>query len=167
MRRTGTVGAALAWLVTGCAGVSTSIDWNESYVFSDLGTFDWIERDAPSGIDVRTVGEIVGTADTVLLRKGYSKDADSPSFLVAYHFGQEEQYSSRRYSNPFDRETYLEASKQSRLIIDLIDPETNEAVWSGSAGIEADPSDVHKNAPLIRNAVRELLAGFPPEEDAP
>lgn len=167
MRRTGTIGAVLAWLVTGCAGVSTSIDWNESYAFSDLGTYDWLESDTPPGIDESTVGEIVGTADTVLQEKGYSKDADSPTFFVAYHFGQEERYASRRYSNPFDRTTYLEGSKQSRLIIDVIDPEANEAVWSGSAGIEADPSDVHKNAPLIRKAVRELLAGFPPEEDSP
>lgn len=167
MRRTGTIGAALAFLVTGCAGVSTSIDWNEAYGFSDLGTYDWVERDAPPGISERTIDEIVGTADSLLQKKGYKKDADGPSFLVAYHFGQEELYVSRRYSNPFSRTTYLEASKQSRLIIDVIDPGASEAVWSGSAGIQADPKDVHKNAPLIRKAVRELLAGFPPTEVAP
>jgi len=167
MRRTGTIGAALAWLVTGCAGVSTSIDWNETYAFSDLGTYDWVERDAPPGISESTVGEIVGTADSLFQEKGYRKDADSPTFLVAYHFGQEQRYVSRRYSNPFSRTTYPEASKQSRLIINVIDPEASKAVWSGTAGIEADPKDVHKNAPLIREAVRQLLAGFPPTEDSP
>jgi hypothetical protein len=167
MRRTGTIGAALAWLVTGCASVSTTIDWKESYAFSKLGTYEWVEREVPPGIDSTTVGEIVGTADGVLQEKGYRKSSDSPSFLVAYHLGPQEQYASRRYSNPYTRTTYQEASKQSRLIIDVIDPEANEAVWSGSAAIAADPTDTHKNAPLIRKAVRELLADFPPESDSP
>lgn len=167
--RMGAIGAALTWLVSGCAGVSTTIDSSDSYAFSDLGTYAWIESHVPPGIDTSTVSDIVGTADAVLQEKGYREDADHPSFLLGYYFGPQEGYATRRYSNPLthvDR-TYLEAHTQSWLIIDVVDPEASEAVWTGSASIEADPSDVHKNAPLIRKAVRELLAGFPPEEVLP
>jgi uncharacterized protein YceK len=166
MRRTATVGPALAWLLTGCGAVSTTIDWSESYAFSDLSTYAWVESDAPPGIDASTVSEIMGTADAVLQGNGHTKDADRPTFLVASYFGPQEGYATRRYSNPYTRRTYQEAYKRSILIIDVVDPEAGEAVWSGNAVIEVDPNDVHKNAPLIREAVRKLLADFPPEEHA-
>lgn len=163
MRRTAVIAAALAWLAVGCAGVSTEINWDESYGFSALGTYAWIEHAPPPGIDPETIAEIVTTADTVLQRKGYRRDTNGPSFLVSYQFGPQAEVAPRHYANPYWRDTYAHVNTHSRLIIDVIDPKTNEAAWSGSADIEAKPTDSHKNGPLIRRAVRELLADFPPE----
>lgn len=161
------MGAALLWLMVGCGGVSTTINWNESYTFADLGTYEWIERAPPPGIDSITVREIVGTADALLQEKGYEKDSEDPSFLVAYHFGLRKEDVDRQYSNPYIRTTYKEEVAKSQLIIEVIDPRAQAAVWSGSAAITADPTDTHKNASLIRKGVRELLAGFPPESESP
>ena len=167
MRRTGAISAALAWSLAGCAGVTTTIDWNGSYDFSGLATYDWVESDQAPGVDRTTIDEIIGTADSILRQKGYVQDPDGANFLVAYQFGAQADVAQRHYANPYVRDTYTQVSTHSRLILDVIDPETDGAIWSGSAGIEARPGDTHKNAPLIRRAVRELLAGFPPDSAPP
>ncbi|UCG76090.1 MAG: DUF4136 domain-containing protein [Gemmatimonadota bacterium] len=167
MRRTGAIAGALAWSLAGCAAVTTTIDWNGSYDFSVLATYEWIARDLPPGVDPATIDEIIGTADSILRHKGYVRDPDGASFLVAYQFGAEADIAPRPSANPYTRDTHTQVSTHSRLILDVIDPETDEAIWSGSAGIEARPGDTHKNAPLIRKAVQELLSGFPPDSAPP
>ena len=163
MRKTGMVVAALAWLAAGCGGVSTRVDWDETYSFEELGTYDWVEQDAPPGFESATIDVVKSTTDDELRVKGYLKDPENPTFLVGYQLGVEAQHSPRHYSNPYTRTGYTEASTQTRLILDVVDPEEREAVWSGSASISVDPGDTHKNAPPIRKAVRKLLDEVPPE----
>jgi hypothetical protein len=163
MKQTVVIVAALAWLTAGCGGVSTMVNWDEAYSFTDLGTYEWVEQDPPPGFDSVTVNLVRSTTEDVLGAKGYRKDPESPSFLVAFQMGTQEQLSPRLYSNPYIRTGYMEASTQTRLIIDVVDPEERAAVWSGSAGISVNPQDTHKNAPPIRKAVQKLLDEFPPE----
>ena len=166
MKRITMIGAALAWMATACGGISTNVDWDPAQSFGQLNSYDWIDQDLPEGIPESTIDVVRSTADEELQAKGYRKASDDPSFLVGFQLGTQAQTAYRTYSNPFSPGRYAQATAGTRLAIDVIEPGSRQAVWSGSASVPVDLEDVHKNAPPIREAVRKLLAEFPPDSAA-
>jgi hypothetical protein len=80
---------------------------------------------------------------------GYGIPHSSP--WMYYNIGSEQQQSAARYYN------------EGVIIIDIVDVTTNRLVWRGTAQAEVkDEVEPEQQQANIREAVRKILADFPP-----
>jgi hypothetical protein len=93
---------------------------------------------------------IVRAIDKNLAKKGFRRNIATPDFLVDFHIYVEEQkfqnlaceagfYRSERYLSDLSQRTYCESPKivnydDGTLIIDIVDAQTGQLVWRGTAG---------------------------------
>jgi hypothetical protein len=167
------VGLTLA--ATGCSGISTTSDWDESYDFSTLSTYAWTEQELEGGVSEIMVRRMYAAVDDDLAAKGFSKkDVHTADVLLAYHTGTQDrqQYDTYGYGaggwwggywgggmTTTSVRTYTEGT----LILDVVDRVKNELVWRGSATDTIDEmNSPEQRVQLIQNAVTELLKDFPP-----
>lgn len=158
--------AVPAFVCAACGpSISVSTDWDRSFAFADLKSYAWVEQEEtgdPSDPDAVRVQR--GT-DRVLRDKGFHRDEDEPSFLVASQLGTEDKERFVPYNQALlgERSTARVEYTANTIVIDVIDPVSNEVVWRGSA--ETDPTStltVEQKSDLIRRAVEKILSDFPP-----
>ncbi len=104
--------------------------------------------------------------DRVLQERGFRRDENDPSFLVAYQLGAEDRERFVPYNQALigARSTARVEYTANTIVIDVIDPERNEVVWRGSA--ETFPNSnatVEEQSDLIRQTVEKILRDFPPD----
>jgi hypothetical protein len=155
--------------VVACSGLSTNFDYDTSYAFTKLSTYDWAGKE-DSSLEGRRVRAAV---DAALAARGIRRDSNNPDFQVAAHVSSRERtevrdwgYTYRAhggwYGSPnFDVYQYDEGT----LVIDVIDPARHELVWRGTASkiIDEDWTPAEREQE-IQAAVEALLKGFPPEK---
>ena len=159
--------ANLAFLCTACGPtISTSTDWDQAFPFSDLGTYAWaLQTQGADTSDPNAVRVQRGT-DRVLQERGFRRDEDDPSFLVAYKLGAEDRQRFVPYNQALlgARSTAKVDYTANTIVIDVIDPESNDVVWRGSG--ETAPNSnatVEEISDLIRQVVERILRDFPPD----
>jgi hypothetical protein len=161
------------FVVAGCSGIKVSTDHNREFDFTGFATYDWM-GDKPDLlrdplIDTALLDRRVKQAvDGELAARGYAKVDVDPDFFLSYHFGTESQVdvSSCGYHYPAsprcwgqEVETYTFTS--GTLILDVVEPGDLELVWRGYA--TGAIHDVERMDETITEAVRKVLAEFPPE----
>jgi hypothetical protein len=159
--------------VFGCSGVKVSTDYNNEFDFDRFKTYGWMAtkpdllRDPL--VDTALLDRRVKRAvDDELAVMGYVRADADPDFLLSYHFGTESQVdvSSCGYHYPEsprcwgqDVEAYTYA--KGTLVLDVVEPDDLELVWRGYA--TGAIHDVERMEETIREAVKKVLAAFPPE----
>ncbi len=185
--RTGWVGILAAGLLVaaGCAaGPWVRTDYAKSYDFSRLRTYRWATpaADAPRTRPGPDADKMVrGAVDRELQAKGYRKvSGDAPAdFLVAYLLSVEQKVDARavhatygygrawRHAGvgvTYETGTVVETYEEGTLLLDVVDAESEEAVWRGTAQSRVDRAAVdEKVRARIQDAVARILAKFPPE----
>jgi len=159
--------ANLAFICTACGPtISTSTDWDQTFPFSDLGTYAWaLQTQGADASDPNAVRVQRGT-DRVLQERGFRMDENDPSFLVAYQLGAEDRHRFVPYNQALlgARSTARGEYTANTIIIDVIDPESNEVVWRGSGETTPDSNaTVEQQSDLIRQVVEKILRDFPPD----
>ena len=159
--------ANLAFICTACGPtISTSTDWDQAFPFSDLGTYAWaLQTQGADTSDPNAVRVQRGT-DRVLQERGFRMDENDPSFLVAYQLGSEDRHRFVPYNQALlgARSTARVEYTANTIIIDVIDPESNEVVWRGSGETTPDSNaTVEQQSDLIRQVVEKILKDFPPD----
>ena len=159
--------ANLAFICTACGPtISTSTDWDQASPFSDLGTYAWaLQIQGADTSDPNAVRVQRGT-DRVLQERGFSRNEENPSFIVAYKLGAEDRQRFVPYNQALlgARSTAKVDYTANTIVIDVIDPESNEVVWRGSG--ETAPNSnatVEEISDLIRQVVEKILKDFPPD----
>jgi hypothetical protein len=159
----------------GCSGISTTSDWDESYDFSSLSTYAWMEQGLEGGVSQIMLRRMYAAVDDDLAAKGFGKkDIYTADVLFAYHTGTQDrqQYDTYGYGaggwwggywgggmTTTSVRTYTEGT----LILDVVDRESNELVWRGSASKTIDQMDSpEQRVKTIQDAVSSLLKDFPP-----
>ena len=159
--------ASLAFICTGCGpSISVSTDWDRSFAFSSLGTYAWALQVRAEDASETTAVRVQRGTDRVLQERGFRRDEDDPSFLVAYKLGAEDRQRFVPYNQALlgARSTAKVDYTANTIVIDVIDPESNEVVWRGSG--ETAPNSnatVEENSDLIRQVVEKILKDFPPD----
>jgi len=118
---------------------------------------------------------IVRAIDKNLAKKGFRRNIDMPDFFVDFHIYVEEQkfqnlvcetgfYRGERYLTDLSQRTYCESPKivnydDGTLIIDIIDAQTGQLVWRGTAG-EIIDNPVYATE-IFRLKVKRILKKFP------
>ena len=109
-----------------------------------------------------------------LVTQGFRRESTSPDFIVTYHAAVEDHMSEKAVDNAYDSAQferydqnwtyqYSTAWLQGTLLIDILDAQSKELVWRGSAQAEIDtgePDD--KKDKRVEEAVRKMLKDFPP-----
>ena len=167
--------AAVVLASAGCSGISTTTDWDQSYDFGSLTTFAWMDQGGEGGVSEIMLRRLRIAVDEHLTSGGFTKvEPEEADFLMAYHAGSQdrERYDTYGYGTggwwdgywgggmtTTTVRTYTEGS----LILDVIDRESNELVWRGSASGTIDqmePPD--QRIARIQKAVEKLMREFPP-----
>jgi hypothetical protein len=160
--------ANLAFLCSGCGPIiSVSTDWDRSFAFSDLGTYAWVEQERAEDASETTAVRVQRGTDRVLQERGFSRDEDEPSFLVAYQLGAEDRERFVPYNQALvgARSTARVEYTANTIVIDVIDPESNEVVWRGSGEtVPNSNATVEQQSDLIRQVVEKILKEFPPDD---
>lgn len=165
----------LTLVAAGCSGISTTSDWDETYDFSDLSTYAWMDQADEGGVSEIMLRRMYAAVDEDLAGKGFSKtDAYTADVLFAYHTGTQDrqQYDTYGYGaggwwggywGGGMTTTTVRTYTESTLILDVIDREKNELVWRGSASGTIDQmSAPDERVRTIQEAVGKLLKDFPP-----
>jgi hypothetical protein len=170
----------LAALAAGCASplYDSRAEYDAGTDFTAFRSYDWLPDPPAAEGDAELRAEIRAEADEWLSRHGLRRDAGAPDLLTAVHTGSRERATSKgigrsersitRYAGvpgsvPAHRYRYEEGS----LAIDFLDPGSREALWHGSVKVELHADmDATRRANLVKDAVRKLLAQFPPAQAA-
>ena len=158
----------------GCSGITANSNTAPGVSLGNYRTYAW--HQAPSG-EMQTVGEqeVRSALARQLAQKGLMPaTTQPPDFLVAYHattqqkvnvtpgYGYGYGYGYGRWgygaSGFPDVTTYTEGT----LIVDFIDPKTNQVFWRGTAqGVVRHPDN--PDPQRIDTAVAKLMKQYPAE----
>lgn len=113
--------------------------------------------------------------DKNLAKKGFRRNIATPDFLVDFHIYVEEQkfqnlvcgagfYRGERYLPDLSQRTYCESPEivnydDGTLIIDIVDAQTGQLVWRGTAGEIIDNAAYATE--IFRKKVKRILKKFP------
>jgi hypothetical protein len=184
------LGLLFALLACGCSTMSITSYSSDTVDFSKLKTYSWMLGPPPvSGsplIDQRPELERAAheAIDQALAKRGYVKDTSGhPDFLVSYHATLNKKVSvqtldqssgyrpsyllggSGRITPLEDRETigreYVDTFDEGTLIIDVVDPKTNQLIWRSTAKDEVNfKKSPEHNKHKIEEAVDKMLDRF-------
>lgn len=178
-------------LLSSCSTMKVTSDYDPFADFSGFRTFAWIsDRQEKTGnpqIDDPVFNAGIRDAIEVQLElQGFEKRTlDPPNFLIGYHTAIDRKIKIRTinkvYSDlpglpwdDFDRrfniheegdtETEAFEFEEGTLIMDVVDPDTKELIWRGSAKAEIKYADnPGKRMERIKEAIRLILKNFPPK----
>lgn len=175
-----------AVLVTGgCSQVSVQTDFDPSADFKALKTYAWYDAEQPQSGDPRVDNPILDqrvrtTVETVLTEKGYQKVDAAPDFFLVYHAAVSKEIGVATSSTPaypagyygwyytappmWVDQSYSYTYNQGTLILDVVDAKNEKLIWRGSAQANVDdPNTQQQRKNLMNEAVRGMLANFPPK----
>ncbi len=170
-----------------CTTIRVTSDFDPSADFSGLRTYAWIpgpqERTGDPRIDNPLLdSRIRETVDRQLAAQGYQKQRSGrPDFWIGYHAAIKSKMSIDVINDyyhyprgwgwgygaayaPSGATTYVHEYEEGTLILDVVNPQTSELIWRGSADAEvnrrAKPEERQKK---LGKAVQKILSRFPPD----
>jgi len=158
-------------LLAGCSSIKVEHNYDDTVDFAPYQTYAFHDEEtqvegtlAPRVAVARAVKDEI---DSELSADGYRKVTDNPDFLVAFHVSVIDpvsaSYNPGRYTAWGQGSSMITTVSEGTLIVDIIDAESNELVWRGTAsgGVERG-GDSDKAAKKIHDAVHKVMAKFPP-----
>ncbi|NNF56815.1 MAG: DUF4136 domain-containing protein [Rhodothermaceae bacterium] len=165
----------LPLLIAGCgSSMRVTHGYDHTVDFTVYQTYDWLPQPDDLGdplVDAPEIAfQIKQAVEADLERKGYRKVDRAPDFYVVTHAALRQQltrtyidrwgyrYPPRRWPR---RGVVVDLYDVGTLVLDVIDADTDELVWRGTATdvVAGDPDEVRAQAD---EAVRRILAPFPP-----
>jgi Domain of unknown function (DUF4136) len=156
----------LAALVSGCAGIRKTVNFDETVGFREYERYEWA-TDAAGLEDSPEHMEIRAEFDKYLRDRGYERVRANPDFLVHLFVAPEgvdfpAAYRTLRYRPSRNLPINLDGRRVSddALIFDVIDRDSRELVWRGVATRVFDA----KTGDFVRMplGVKIIMRDFPP-----
>jgi len=164
-------------LLVGCAPISTNFDYDVSWDFESLKTYQLLSPPVDSAVNSLSRDRVRNAINSELIARGYNEVDTDPDFQVAYHVGSQDKiqvsdwgygyggrgsyygYGGRR--SAVDVYQYQEGS----LIVDIVDTDTHKLIWRGTARkvLDTNPTPEQRTA-TVNAAVAKILADFPPKK---
>lgn len=160
-------------LLAGCVPMTVQHDYDPDVDFSRYRTFTWM----PVPENAETVKanlsgpflekRIRKSVVEALAAKGYARTDDAPDFLVAYYLNYKSKtdvnVQARGYGYWGPRTLDVNQYKEGTLILDFVDPQTQELIWRGwsISALQPGHSPLEEQE-LLDIAVSQILKRFPP-----
>lgn len=177
---------ALALGASSCSGMRVQSAYDPAHSFAGYSTYAWMDRavgrDLQSG--VAELGPIIVEAAALALEgKGFQKSsAGSADFLVGYHVAVQGRIDVNSVNSYYGygsatapwhypgwsgvaADPYARFFDEGTLIIDVVDAQSRQLVWRGTAQAEVNrTATTEEQDERVREAVRKILREFPPQE---
>ena len=164
-------------LLVGCAPISTNFDYDASWDFESLKTYQLLTPPVDSAVNSLSRDRVTNAINSELIARGYNEVDTDPDFQVAYHVGSQDKiqvsdwgygyggrgsyygYGGRR--SAVDVYQYQEGS----LIVDIVDTDAHKLIWRGTARkvLDTNPTPEQRTA-TVNAAVAKILEDFPPKK---
>lgn len=168
--------AAIFLLISGCSSIEVSENYDTSYDFTKLKTYDWIPVENKK--NKLTVKQIQNELKNQLAAKGFRTNASNPDFLIALHGGTEEKVSIRSTNYGYNYGHWYGGShgatyytggvevyeyKEGTLILDIIDAKNKEVIFqSTTITTLSDNMSMEKRQKKIKQVIEKAIKAFPP-----
>ena len=172
---------AMAMVLSGCAtGPRVYTDADPAVDFAQFKTFAFIEgagKDAEAQYKTLSGQRIEDAINQAMVSRGYQLDIHNPDLLINFHLKTQEKtrssppvymggyygYRSGMYVGwpGYVEPGYIDSYTEGTLSIDLVDRQTRQMVWEGTA--IARVTSAVREAPneTVRNAVASIFAKYP------
>jgi hypothetical protein len=167
--------AVLCTVVASCSTLQVSHDYDPGADFAALSTYAWAEASDDPTRDRLMERRAIEHANRVLAEKGFVLVATGPDFLIAVHDDVRQKlrvtdlgfdgYAFGPYWSAYgSRRLDVTEYDEGLLILDVIEPGTQNLIWRGVARRPTDEraTPTERDA-RVGEAVEALLAPFPPE----
>lgn len=186
-RLAGLWGVALALLLmTGCAGIFVTTDYDTSRDFSRLKTYAWLEPKSRLVIDPLVdndlmVKRIRRSVEAELAKRGYARAEGGAAvdFYITYHVSSEDRISISSFHNTFgyypcwapgcigagfnySPDIHVSQYKQGTFMLDIVDPASDKLMWRGVAGQRLTSGTPEQRDEYVRGIISAILEKFPP-----
>ncbi|HJP29089.1 MAG TPA: DUF4136 domain-containing protein [Candidatus Latescibacteria bacterium] len=166
-----------AWLVpvlSGCTAITVQHDFDPDVDFSRYQTFAWLPRTAEqSGTHGNLSGPFVEKRIRKSLAEGLARSGlrytpESADVLVAYqlHYERKQEVQVGAYGHirtPYARAIDVRKYREGTLIVDLVDPLTEQLIWRGWGISDLQRAvDPQEEQELIDLTVQKILERYPP-----
>ena len=159
-------------LLAGCSSVAVKTDYDREVNFSRFQTFKWMPY--PKGKRKRDMVAKNSALDKHI-RKDVERELKAKGFevkrkgrtdaLLAYHVGLQERIDVSRvgYGYRWYRggRVHRHRYREGTLIIDVVDPQSKQLIWRGSASSAIGSLD--ESEKKINEAIAKLFEQYPPE----
>jgi hypothetical protein len=179
--RLGVLGLILS-LAFGCTSFRVRSDWDAEISFMSLARFAWLEPPEIEGVNPFADNSLLrkrlrSALHNALAERGYRKveTPEEADFLVTYRVLLEQEirvdgtfstgFGRYRHSGWGSSHSYASVRnfQDSVLIVDLLDPESQDLIWRGwGIGIVAT-RDRNPSEKRLNNGVGQILNRFPPD----
>jgi hypothetical protein len=168
-------------MVFGCASMDIRSDHDPQANFSNLKTYAWgPETEQKSADLLKTIpmldSNIKQAVEAELTSRGYQKSPENKAdFWVISHADVNEKtqtatiprhqsYKSRTWQGPVMDDTHVYEYEEGTLILEVVTPGSGQVIWRGIAQAVVEPGRTPaEREARIREAVRQMLAHFPPK----
>jgi hypothetical protein len=194
MKSAGSICIALTLLgMLGCApSVSVNYDYDKNVDFKALNKFAWLAAPATASGSLETVirsntildSRIKAAVNDQMALKGYllAPDSTQADLLLTYHVGTKDKvdvtnwgYGYGSYGGWYGYGGYggygggggvdVYQYTEGTLILDIVDVNSRNLVWRGSAQGTLDPNaSTEKREQRIKDAVAKMMANYPPPQ---
>ncbi len=170
-------------LLSGCATVHVSSDWDTAVQFSNYKTYAWVPGPQPKTGNYRLDDSLLDTrireaVDRVMAAKGFGKVKEgTPDFWVRYGVSIEGKIDvindpTPYYTSPYGGAyapwptwggTYVSQYDEGTVVLEFGDAKTKKLIWRGTASTVVEPSkSPEKRKRKIDKGIEKLLRDFPP-----
>lgn len=164
-------------LISACSTISVSENYDTSYDFSKLNTFNFIPSEDKK--NVLTISHIQKELKMQLSAKGFRFVADNPDFQIATYGGSEDKVSIQSTYSGYNYGGWYRGGygggissgsridvyeyKEGTLVLDFIDGKSKEVVFQSIATKElARNPSMEARLKNIKNVVTKAIRAFPP-----
>lgn len=154
-------------LLAACSTMRANIDYDPTYDFSKVKTYNWIPNPKIAQSDELFDKHFRKVMDEKLSAKGYSVDESNPDVLIAYHGGVESKVDVTNWGYRYPGwyggvEVYQ--YDEGTLIVDFVESASKNLIYRSTVSAEMDRrnSDFEKRQKRIAEAVEKILKSFPP-----
>jgi len=168
----------LSFLV-GCATrLVVDYDYDTTYDFTKLRTYDWLPSPPGSQVEDLTEKRLINAVDTQLAAKGYSRSTDAPDFLIALQgIKKTVESGSTAVGASFGvpvggrgsmsvgvGKSKPRVKQEGTIVMDFLDRQANAKIWEGTATAAIQPkSSPEEQQQRINEVIAALLSHFPPQ----
>ncbi|MCG9791283.1 DUF4136 domain-containing protein [Flavobacterium algicola] len=167
----------LILILTSCTSVRVNADYDSQVDFTQFKTYAFHKN----GVDKVQVSEldkrrILRAIDDEMTKKGYTK-SDNPDMLINILTKERERLNVNQFNagwgygwgwrNPMfmmGGNSFVNATTEGTLYIDLIDAKKKELIWEGE-GIGSLTENRSRKEEQINEFVAKIIAQFPPTQD--
>ena len=172
-KRISTVMAAFCLIAVACGGPSVSVnyDYDTEYDFSNLKSYAYLPIKSIGTVSELKIRRFVDAINNHLQAQGYTLTTDNPDFLVALHSSTKEKTNIMDWGYGYGgwyggyRDIDVSQYTEGTVFVDIVDPESRNLVWRGTATAEVDDSaSPDKQSERFAELAARIFANFPPKK---